>query len=218
VIGTLLAERVLDVVVLFVLFLLLAYGILSGIHPPHGALLVVALGVLLLLAAGALVAIRVARRRGLLVRARAFLSPMAVATRDLASVPGLVLVAMTVLIWVLEATTYWATGQAAQVHLGALQSLYLVAVAGLLVAIPAGPGNAGTLDAGVIVTVRTLHHSGTAALSYLLLLRFVLVVPITVVGLVVLVVRYGGWAALARSRRRLGDLAESRSATEGGPA
>jgi uncharacterized membrane protein YbhN (UPF0104 family) len=143
---------------------------------------------------------------------------MAVATRDLASLPGLALGAMTVLIWVLEATTYWATGQAAQVHLGALQSLYLVAVAGLLVAIPAGPGNAGTLDAGVIVTVKTLHHSGTAALSYLLLLRFVLLVPITAAGLIVLVVRYGGWAALSRGRRRLGDMADGRSATEGGPA
>ena len=39
-------------------------------------------------------------------------------------------------------------------------------------------------------------------ISYLILLRFVLYVPITIVGLVILVVRYGGWARL-RSAARL---------------
>jgi hypothetical protein len=39
-------------------------------------------------------------------------------------------------------------------------------------------------------------------ISYLILLRFVLYVPITIVGLVILVVRYGGWARL-RSATRL---------------
>ena len=38
-------------------------------------------------------------------------------------------------------------------------------------------------------------------ISYLLLLRFVLYVPITVVGLIVLVVRYGGWARLRSAAR-----------------
>ena len=38
--------------------------------------------------------------------------------------------------------------------------------------------------------------------SYLLLLRFILYVPITLVGLIVLVTRYGGWARL-RSAARL---------------
>ena len=34
------------------------------------------------------------------------------------------------------------------------------------------------------------------AVSYLLLLRFVLYVPITIVGFVVLVTRYGGWSRM----------------------
>jgi hypothetical protein len=37
--------------------------------------------------------------------------------------------------------------------------------------------------------------------SYLLLLRFLLFVPITLVGLVVLVTRYGGWSRLRAAVR-----------------
>ena len=40
------------------------------------------------------------------------------------------------------------------------------------------------------------------ALSYVILIRFVLYVPITIVGLVMLVTRYGGWSRL-RSATRL---------------
>jgi uncharacterized membrane protein YbhN (UPF0104 family) len=218
VIGTLVAERVLDVAVLFALFLVLAYGILHGIDPPHGTGLLVVLGVLGILAVGAALAVPLIRRRGVLVRARDFLRPMVASTLALFSASGLGLGLMTVLIWACEASTYWAVGQAAQVDLGPLQSLYLVAVAGLLVIIPAGPGNAGTLDAGVILAVKALKHSGTAALSYLLLLRFVLLAPITAVGLIVLFVRYGGWSALVRGRRSVGDRGEARAAPEGGAA
>ena len=51
---------------------------------------------------------------------------------------------------------------------------------------------------------RQFHQAAgfrSAALSYLLLLRFILFVPITVVGLVVLVARYGGWARLRSAVR-----------------
>jgi hypothetical protein len=40
------------------------------------------------------------------------------------------------------------------------------------------------------------------AVTYMLLLRFVLYIPITLVGLVILVARYGGWSRL-RSVMRL---------------
>jgi hypothetical protein len=35
--------------------------------------------------------------------------------------------------------------------------------------------------------------------TYVLLLRFIIYVPITIVGLIVLVVRYGGWARLRQA-------------------
>ena len=47
-----------------------------------------------------------------------------------------------------------------------------------------------------------LGATGSAAVSYVILIRFVLYVPITLVGLVVLVTRYGGWSRL-RSAIRL---------------
>jgi glycosyltransferase 2 family protein len=50
--------------------------------------------------------------------------------------------------------------------------------------------------------VKAVGGTGSAAVSYLLLLRFVLFLPITIVGLIVLVTRYGGWSRL-RSAVRL---------------
>jgi hypothetical protein len=47
-----------------------------------------------------------------------------------------------------------------------------------------------------------LGATGSSAVSYVILIRFVLYVPITLVGLVVLVTRYGGWSRL-RSATRL---------------
>ena len=43
------------------------------------------------------------------------------------------------------------------------------------------------------------RHPASVAVTYLLLLRFILYVPITIVGLIVLVTRYGGWARLRQA-------------------
>ena len=66
--------------------------------------------------------------------------------------------------------------------------------------VPSGPGYAGTMDAAVIFGARVLDRTAGAAISFLLLVRFVLFVPITLVGLVLLVTRYGGWARLRALR------------------
>jgi glycosyltransferase 2 family protein len=68
--------------------------------------------------------------------------------------------------------------------------------------LPAAPGYVGTFDAAVVFGVKAVGGTGSAAVSYLLLLRFVLFLPITIVGLIVLVTRYGGWSRL-RSAVRL---------------
>jgi hypothetical protein len=49
--------------------------------------------------------------------------------------------------------------------------------------------------------VKAIGAVGSIVFSYLLMLRFVLYVPITVVGFIALVVRYGGWARLREARR-----------------
>ena len=58
--------------------------------------------------------------------------------------------------------------------------------------LPAAPGLRRHFDAAVIFGVKAIGGTESAALSYLILLRFMLFVPITVVGLVVLLTRYGG--------------------------
>jgi hypothetical protein len=58
----------------------------------------------------------------------------------------------------------------------------------------------GTFDAAVLFAAKNLGRSHGVAVSYLLLLRFVLFIPITVTGLLLLVGRYGGFAGYRAAR------------------
>jgi uncharacterized membrane protein YbhN (UPF0104 family) len=82
-----------------------------------------------------------------------------------------------------------------------MEALYIVALTNLFAMLPAAPGYVGTFDAAVVFGVKAIGGTGSAALSYLLVLRFVLFVPITLVGLLVLVARYGGWSRLRAALR-----------------
>ena len=201
VIGTIVAERVLDVVLLVGLFIVLAYGFLGGIDvPSSGRLLLAALivgGLLVALAAAAWVA----HRRGHLRRALAFLAPMAAATLRMRGRHGAALLAWSVLVWALEWGAWLLTAQAVGLDLGVLDVGYLMGLATVFVLVPSGPGYVGTFDAALIFGLHALGKSGTAALSYLLLLRFVIAVPITLLGLIALVARYGGIARMRAAVR-----------------
>jgi len=190
VIGTIVAERVLDVVVLVVLFVVLAYAVLGGLEAPMaGRLAYTALLIAPAVAAAALVL----HRRGRLKRIVAFLKPMAEATRRLGGRRhGSELLAWTLLVWALEWVAWWFTARAVDLDLGVLEVGYLMSLAATFALVPSGPAYVGTFDAAVGFGARALGYSGTQAVSYLLLLRFVTVVPITVIGLVVLLAGYGG--------------------------
>jgi hypothetical protein len=58
----------------------------------------------------------------------------------------------------------------------------------------------GTFDAAVLYAAHKLGRSHSAAISFLLLLRFVLFIPITLTGLLLLVGRYGGLAGYRAAR------------------
>ncbi|HEX4364169.1 MAG TPA: lysylphosphatidylglycerol synthase transmembrane domain-containing protein [Solirubrobacteraceae bacterium] len=192
VIGTIVAERVLDVVVLVGLFVVLAYGVLGGVDVPSGGRLVfAALLVGALLAIGAAAA-WVLRRRGHLTRVVAFLAPMADATKRLRSNHGLRLLGITFVVWALEWIAWWLVARAADLDLALLDVGYLMGLASIFALVPSGPGYVGTFDAAIAFGVRAVGRTGTQALSYLLLLRFVVTVPITLIGLVVLLAGYGG--------------------------
>jgi glycosyltransferase 2 family protein len=192
VIGTLVAERVLDVLVLLALFFLLAYGVLRGIDTPNETALGAVAAAVLVGAIVAAVALPLAQRTTQGRRMIDYLRPLVAATRDLRGSHGAAMVALTVSIWFAEAGCYLLVGRSVGLEMTAIQALYLIAVAGVFLLIPSGPGYLGTLDAAILFGVRAIGGSGSEAVSYLLMLRFVLVVPISAAGLVALVLRYGG--------------------------
>ena len=191
-IGTVIAERVLDVVVLLGLFVVLTYGVLGGIETPSAGRLLAAALLVAALIALAVAAAWFLHGRGHLRRVLAFLAPMAEATRNLRSNHGMQLLAITFAVWALEWIAWWLTARAVGLELGVLEVGYLMGLASVFALIPSGPGYVGTFDAAVVFGVRALGFTGTQALSYVLLLRFVVTVPVTMVGLVVLVAGYGG--------------------------
>ena len=136
------------------------------------------------------------RRHHVFERARDWLRPLADAPRALLGREGALLLAGTFVLWAVEAAVYLAVARAVDLDFSVTGALYLVALTNFVAALPAAPGSIGTFDAAVAFGARRLGASGSMAVTYLLLLRFVLYVPITVVGLVILVTRYGGWSRL----------------------
>ena len=94
----------------------------------------------------------------------------------------------------------------AGVSLSFSDGLYVMALANVAAMIPAAPGYIGTYDAAILLAVRLVGAGGaTVALPYVVLVRFVLFVPIAVVGLVLLV------CALRRLAGRCGRRERPRS-------
>jgi glycosyltransferase 2 family protein len=199
ILGTILAERVLDAIALGMILVVLAYDLLRRLRPPSGAVLLAGAGLAALLALALVVALLRYRERVVFVL-RA-LAPLAQPSRALVSAQGAVLLVVSLAIWCVEAAVYIAVGRAASIHLGLQDGLAIVAFTNVAALIPAAPGYIGTYDAAVIFATRAVSSASRAAtLSYLVLLRFVLFVPITLAGLVLLVVRYGGLERVRAAR------------------
>jgi glycosyltransferase 2 family protein len=189
------------VVALLTIFVITVYGVLSSdVLPTDRPILVAGIGVLLLLAGA--VAVWVLRRHHVFERARDWLRPLADAPRALLSRRGVALLAGTFVLWAVEASVYWSVARAIDMEISVTGALYLVALTNFVAALPAAPGSIGTFDAAVAFGACALDAASSVAISYMILLRFVLYVPITIVGLVMLVTRYGGWSRL-RSAARL---------------
>ncbi|MEA2363650.1 MAG: glycosyltransferase 2 family protein [Thermoleophilaceae bacterium] len=205
--GSVVAERILDLLALATIFVVVVYGALSSsVLPTDRPVLVGGLGVLLLVLAA--VALWFLRRHHVFERARDWLRPLADAPRALLGRQGAVLLAGTFVLWAFEAAVYLAVARSVSLDFSITGALYLVALTNFVAALPAAPGSIGTFDAAVAFGARRLGASGSMAVTYMLLLRFVLYIPITVVGLVILVTRYGGWSRL-RSAVRLSAEAEA---------
>ena len=198
ILGTIVAERVLDLIALVVIFVLTVYLVLEGdVLPTDSPLLIAGIGV----AALALLAVAawIVHRRGGMQRVRDVVRPLMDAPRALLNRGGAVLLVVTFVLWGLEGGVYLAVARAIDLDISVSGAMYLVALTNFVAALPAAPGSIGTFDAAVAFGAKALGASGSVAVTYLLLLRFVLYVPITVVGLIVLVARYGGWARLRQA-------------------
>jgi uncharacterized membrane protein YbhN (UPF0104 family) len=195
VVGTLLAERILDIVVLVVLFVVVGYGLLGTVGGGKVEIIgAAAVAVALAVAVGW----RFIRRSE---RLHELVAPIASATLGLRRAHhGSRLVGMTLVVWAVEAAVWIAVGAAVGFNMGPLDGIYLVALASVFAMIPSGPAYAGTQDAAVAIGIKALGGTGGTAVAYLLMLRFVVVVPITLVGFILLVVRYGGIKKLRLAR------------------
>jgi uncharacterized membrane protein YbhN (UPF0104 family) len=197
VVGTIIAERVLDAAVLAIAFAFGAYGTLvSG--SPIALLGIVVVGI----AAVALFPSRFhpspshPRLKWLVDSVARLLGP----TRGLVSRQGVLLFGLTLLIWSIEATVYFLIAHAVGLGVSVDGAVFIMVVANFVSLIPAGPGYVGTFDAAVLFAAKSLGRSRSVAVSYLLLLRFVLFIPITITGLLLLVGRYGGLAGYRAAR------------------
>jgi len=199
ILGTILAERVLDAVALGVILVVLATGLLHKLPKPHEAVLLAGGALLVVLLLAAVVAFMRYRER--LVFVLRALAPMAAPLRQLLSGFGVALLLGSLLIWCVEASVYIAVGHAIGVSLSLRDGLAVVAFTNAAALIPAAPGYIGTYDAAVIFAVDAVSSAAKASvLSYLLLLRFVLFIPITIVGFGLLAARYGGLSRVRAAR------------------
>ena len=194
VIGTLLAERLLDIAVLVLLFVVVGYAVLGEVAAGDVELLAaITIGGLAIAA----VAFLLLRRNE---RLNAFITPLLQSTLSLRGGHGAAMLGATALIWAVEAGVWTSVASAVNLDFDLLEGMYLVGLASLFSLIPSGPGYAGTQDAAVAIGVKALGGSGSAAVSFIVMLRFVLVVPITALGFLLLAVRYGGISKLRQPR------------------
>ncbi|MGH3009069.1 MAG: lysylphosphatidylglycerol synthase transmembrane domain-containing protein [Gaiellaceae bacterium] len=190
VVGSVIAERVLDIATLAVIFAVLTWEGVAG--SPTGTLAADLAAAALVAAAVLLVAYLALRRRGRFDSFATRVRPFAIASKLFIQPEGVPLAGVSGLIWVLEGLTLLFVGRSLGLHLTLLEALLTNVIASLFSALPAGPGYAGSYDAGILLGLHASRVMGGDAVGFLLLARFVVFVPVTIVGLIVLVTRYGG--------------------------
>jgi uncharacterized membrane protein YbhN (UPF0104 family) len=206
--GSIVAERMLDVIALATIFVVTVYGVLgSDVLPTNRPILMA--GIIGLALIGLALVVWVLRRHHFFERVRDWLRPIADSPRALLSMNGVVLLAGTFVLWAFEAAVYLAVARSVDLDISMTGALYLVALTNFVAALPAAPGSIGTFDAAVAWGAKRLGASGSAAVSYLIMLRFVLYVPITVVGFIILVAGYGGWSKLREALRTEREVIEA---------
>jgi uncharacterized membrane protein YbhN (UPF0104 family) len=199
VLGSILAERLLDAGALA--FLVVVLTVSGAADAPGGSATTYVAAGLLLAGLGLGIAYLRMRVAGRFATFATRIRPIARASRQLLSVRGAGLFALTVCVWAMEGSIFWLCSRALNIELGVLDGLVVVVIASLSALIPAGPGYVGTYDAAALFALHQVDVRSGAAVSCVLLFRFVVFVPITVVGLIVMIARYGGLRSALRRER-----------------
>jgi glycosyltransferase 2 family protein len=195
--GTILSERALDAVSLVVLFAALTWAGVAG-TPLGQRPALLALAVLAAGGATAWAYLR-ARRRGRLATVAGRIRPLVRASRPLLGPFGLALLVLSLVIWLLEGTIFWLVADSLSLGVGPPDALFLVVLSAFSALIPAAPGYVGTFDTAVVFGLKAVGVAGGQAVAFLLLVRFVLFVPVTFVGLVLFLTRYSRLRRPARA-------------------
>jgi glycosyltransferase 2 family protein len=198
ILGSIIAERFLDLITIVTLFTALTLADVAS-KPLGLAPLILAVGATVgaVFVLGLLKGIR---RRGRLERFAEFVRPFAHATRVLVGWTGVVLASVTVVVWLLEGSIYWLVGDSLHLGITPIEALFLVVLTSFVLIIPSAPGYVGTYEAAVVFGLHAIGIEGGQAVAYALLMRFVLYVPITFVGLGLMLLRYGGLPRLIPGR------------------
>jgi uncharacterized membrane protein YbhN (UPF0104 family) len=182
--GSIVAERLLDALVLTSLFCALTFvGVAktsAGSAPAW-----IGLGMLVLVGVGAALALRLRRHPRL---------------APLVEKVGALLALITAAVWLLEGFIFYLVGQSLDLPIGLIDGIFLVVVSSFFALIPAAPAYAGTFDAAIVFGLKALGITGGAAVSFAILVRAVLFVPITLVGLALVLLHYGGRRTLRLGR------------------
>ncbi len=198
-VSTLIAERLLDVAVLGGAFVITSLIFAGGLPQGNRALIAVAL--LVVAAIGLLVVRWAIRSDHVPAGVRGILRDASLAVRQLRGSRHLAMVAsLTCAAWFLEACVYYIAGKAAGIDLHLGSALYVLATAAMFTMIPSGPGFAGTMDAAIAFTLHVLNEPRKLVGTYIFTVRFLIFIPITIVGGILLITRYGGLAALRAAR------------------
>jgi uncharacterized protein (TIRG00374 family) len=196
ILSSVIAERLLDAAVLAAMFAVLTWANVAD--APAGQTPADVAAVVLVLGAIALAAYLALRRRGFFHNFHQRVGPFLRALRLFAHVEGVLLAGLTVTAWCGEGLTLLLIGRSLGLDLTFLDTLQIIVLASLFAAIPAAPGYAGTFDAGIVLGLKAVGVTGGAAVGFVVLARFVMFVPVTLVGLFLLLHTYGGFKVAQR--------------------
>jgi uncharacterized membrane protein YbhN (UPF0104 family) len=197
--GSVIAERLVDVVVVVGLLTLMTLIGVAG--TPIGwapVALALALGVLSVATLAFALGLR---RRGRFERAADLLRPFVRASHLLVGRVGVALVVITALSFVFDGTIFWLVGRSLDLDVSLVEAAFLVVLLSFVGMIPSAPGYLGTFEAALLFGLEAVGVRGADALAFLVLVRSIVFVPITVSGLVLVLVRYGRtpWSRLRSS-------------------